>query len=344
LHQRAGIDPVANEVKVALSGKYTSLRILVAYISWDGLSLFRSELEAFVDSGKTARFVVGIGQGRSEPAALRYLLERLPRDCCRVFHLGTPYYTFHPKLFMFDAGDERLVILGSSNATMGGLHNNSEVGVRLELARPADSEMFARFDDIWDTYSKPLSPFPAGSCRKLTGSWLARYERVAPRTDAATRRISSARLGFPTLAFGVPRAKRYSRRTGQVKRTRRTPGATLVLEILNETGAGGTQVQIPARVVEEFLMAPTTGHQTLELVFPPYPPRPAVLCHFPNNTHRVTLPEVASKPRPLIIEMLADPGHPGRYQCRLRQGARYSAALRKCTNQTRAGAKHWVVY
>jgi hypothetical protein len=58
----------------------------------------------------------------------------------------------------------------------------------------------------------------------------------------------------------------------------------LLLEVLKETGAEGTQVQIPKEVITDYFKVPTNNNQTIEIKIDNSDVRPAVICHFPNNT------------------------------------------------------------
>jgi HKD family nuclease len=63
------------------------------------------------------------------------LLKRLNRTDgaeCRVYHSMGRNKVFHPKLYVLDKGDSRIVYVGSSNFTHGGLAGNIEANVRLE--------------------------------------------------------------------------------------------------------------------------------------------------------------------------------------------------------------------
>jgi hypothetical protein len=115
----------------------------------------------------------------------------------------------------------------------------------------------------------------------------------------------------------------------------------LLLEILNETGAEGTQVQIPSKVIDEYFQVPTIGHQTIELKFSKKPLRPAVICHFPNNTHRISFPELANIKRPLLMSFKKIKNSV--FGIELFKGKQYKKIVRLCTNQTRSAARRWEI-
>jgi len=116
---------------------------------------------------------------------------------------------------------------------------------------------------------------------------------------------------------------------------------TLLLEVLTETGAGGTQVQIPIHVINEFFKVSTTGHQTIELKFGSNEFRPAVVCHFQNNTHRITLPELENIDRPVLTEFV-DLGKKC-FHVRIITGKEYEKLIKLCKNNTRYNSKKWVI-
>ena len=52
IHQRLGINPLYKEINTALSDdRFKIFRVLVAYVSWQGVGLIHEQLEAFYDRG-----------------------------------------------------------------------------------------------------------------------------------------------------------------------------------------------------------------------------------------------------------------------------------------------------
>jgi hypothetical protein len=156
------------------------------------------------------------------------------------------------------------------------------------------------------------------------------------------RRQSSQARNFDKI-FPTVHIERPVVHTTRKKVAKRRPRSrnTLLLEILRETGAGGTQVQIPRTVIDDYFHVPTSGHQTIELRFGSKPFRPAVICHFANNTHRISLPEVAGLERPLLLRFTKL--ETNMYAVQLIRGRKYNDVIKLCKNQTRFAARRWVV-
>ena len=116
----------------------------------------------------------------------------------------------------------------------------------------------------------------------------------------------------------------------------------MLMEIMKkETGGGGTQVQLPREAIRDYFGFPAQGHQTIQLRFKGKEARPAVFSHFPNNTHRVSLQEIAGLRRPLIIKFTREGSNI--YSAELIIGRAYSHAIKKCNRQTRKDSRRWTI-
>jgi HKD family nuclease len=124
------------------------IRIAVAFVSRKGLSLIEPALDAALEAGGTAEFLVGLDMQSTEPGAVRWLLDRT-RDTDRVelyCYAGlTTAGIYHPKLYLTRSAQLVSFIVGSSNLTDGGLRKNVEVNVLVEAN--------ARDEIVSDAYS-----------------------------------------------------------------------------------------------------------------------------------------------------------------------------------------------
>jgi HKD family nuclease len=127
------------------------------------------------------RMLVGTDFALTDLAVVKRL-QALPGADCRVFHTvgtrGRPR-TFHPKLYIVDRPGERVVYVGSSNFTAGGLRDNIEANVRL-AGRPEERELKQAeqmFLELFDgELSTPLSADLESSYEELRR---ARQEALA---------------------------------------------------------------------------------------------------------------------------------------------------------------------
>ena len=342
-------NPLKKELKLELIDKATTrFRALVAYLSWRGLDTIYEELESFYESKDSqVEMIIGLGSTTSEIDVLRYLNERMPRGSFKVFNASNDNYTFHPKIYYFDKKDSLTVYIGSSNISLGGISTNSECSIKLELDRKNDHLLLTEFEDVWQTYSNPQSPFKKNNLRSIDKKLLNALEKLRIRLEknekTLSRQSNELKKLFPEL--DIPRTSTISHIKGQAQNKRIVKpkaGSILFLEVLTETGANGTQVQIPSLVLENYFdLKPGQIHKTIQLQFSVNKFRPSVICRFGNYTYRFTITEIISFKRPLLLKF--EKIGVDKYIVSFLQGIYYKTQIKNCTNQTRAGAKHWLI-
>lgn len=346
LHQNLGVNSLSNRINNALSnGKYKELRILVAYVSWGGIGLIHEKLEAFYDTGNKLSLIIGIGDDGSEIDVLRYLKQRFPKANIFVFHATAEGYRFHPKLYIFNNKDQSLCFVGSNNFTNGGLFCNSECCVSLEIDHKRNKELFNSLNETWKFYAQPKHPFSKGNLHKLNDKLFSIYSKTIIRKTKACSTRFEVEIGriFPSIE--VPRPPKNDLREKllkakkQIRFKKNDRCRVLFLEVLKETGANGTQVQIPREVIKNYFYVSPNGHQTIEIQVEKSAIRPAVICHFLNNTHRISFPEIANLRKPFLMKFL----NKGLklYSVQFLKGREYKKKISKCKNQTRYLAKRW---
>lgn len=135
----------------------SSLAIAVAFAKESALSAI--DVEGWCRGGRTLRFLAGTDYALTELELLRRL-EIGPQTQCRVYHSMGPKM-FHPKLYILEQGPTRVVYVGSSNFTRGGLAENVEVNVRLQgpIGTPEVDNARQVFDRMFDgEFATPVSP------------------------------------------------------------------------------------------------------------------------------------------------------------------------------------------
>lgn len=103
--------------------------ISVAFVSEDGVDLLQPLLAAHAN--KTTVFA-GIRNEITSAQALKRLLEI--GVSLYAVDTGSSTLLFHPKLYHIRAGATARLTVGSANLTLGGLNNNIEAGLLLELS------------------------------------------------------------------------------------------------------------------------------------------------------------------------------------------------------------------
>lgn len=149
------VDNMAIDMVSILSEAFTisdDIRIAIAFVSIKGLKLIEDSLKLAINSANSIEFLVGLDMNWTEPDALK-MLYNLSYDndniTCICLSSLKPYYTYHPKLYLFSKDNNVKTIIGSSNLTEGGLKKNIEPNVVIEAS--IDDDIIS---DAYDTYNR----------------------------------------------------------------------------------------------------------------------------------------------------------------------------------------------
>lgn len=106
-----------------------TIYIAVAFLKKSGLDkLF--DIENHELQNKAIKMAVGGDFGHTEPSALRSLLD-IGVDGRLMRYLGK-HTVFHPKMYLFENGENRTIVIGSANLTQSGLRSNHEASIVIE--------------------------------------------------------------------------------------------------------------------------------------------------------------------------------------------------------------------
>jgi len=138
------------------------LRVAVAWMKRSGLLRVAHELKAFKDRGGSASVIVGIDEGGATAQGLQLALDLF--DFVYIFH-EKGSRTFHPKAYLGYGSSSAELLVGSNNATAGGLFSNYEASLLccLDLQVEDDRGLFELVNSWFDTM---LSDAPV--CKTLT--------------------------------------------------------------------------------------------------------------------------------------------------------------------------------
>jgi len=345
INQRLGIENLYENINKALKSKtYDHFYVLVAYISWAGIDLIHEELEKFYDKGGRVSFIIGVADNSTEYHVLKYLKDRLPKAQINIFY-APGNFEFHPKMYFFKGKNDSQLFIGSNNLTNGGLNLNSECCAKINFKQNIEPEMYASVMKVWATYGKPNKPFYKSNIKKVDNKFLLNYSKCVSKKKSKSNsslRKSLSKL-FPKVNIPLNAKHKLNKKIIKNEQPKKiVKGRIFLLEVKKETGAGGTQVQLPIEAINEFFNVEINKNQTIEVQVNSEPKRPAVICHFKNHTHRISFNEIIKFNRPLIIKFMKISDQS--YKVSFVQGALFKKLIKKCKNQIRIGAKKWVIY
>ncbi len=153
-------------LKSLANDRVTEVRIGVAYTTLRGCELLLPRLKGAIGEGRWEEIkktiVTSLDYGLTEPRALEYLAESAGFEV-RIAGVDVlersglrPEFAFHPKLFIFNEGEQRSLLTGSANLTERALASNTEVAY-LEY-EVADTDAVER---AWSAVLEQTEPLDA---------------------------------------------------------------------------------------------------------------------------------------------------------------------------------------
>jgi len=342
INQVATRNSIAQAVKdiLDLEGIQT-IKFMMAFVNLDGLNLFKDSLEKFYDNEGTIEFIIGLDNGITTYEALKYLRTRFPIAGLYMFQDQSPRIIFHPKIIIAEGKEVTICLIGSANITHGGLYSNFETAIVLEVDN--QDKNLTSLLEIWETFKNPRSPLTPAHLKELTDNWLEKNKKKFLPKKAIKREIITSRKskfnGFGLIKLEPPKPK--SKKEAKIKSNQFVSGQQLFLEVLKETGDGGTQVQIPTAAVVSYFKGNLKESKTIRLSIEGGAFRNAYITHFDNNTHRITISELKGIPRNALLHFTQAKASSNDYLCEILTGEDYEKAIIHCTEQTHINSKKW---
>jgi hypothetical protein len=134
--------------------KWTAFRASVSFVKRSGTDFIHEALTAF-SAVNSVNVSIGVDHRGSSVEGFNHLLNAIkPNGSLWVYKNNG--YTYHPKVYLFRNSTNADLIVGSGNLTKGGLYENAEMGVRLQLdLTDAKSKTFLaaleKTLDVWST-------------------------------------------------------------------------------------------------------------------------------------------------------------------------------------------------
>ncbi len=344
-HQFAGVNPFSDLLNERLGAQeYDRLRVLVAFARWSGLHLIDEGLREFTARGSLDA-IVGIDLGGTTAEALEYLMN-LPNSTVRIVRTGNPRIIFHPKVFIFDGDDSWTAIVGSANATTGGLFTNAEVGVEITGTAQETNPL----ESVWNGFDQPEPPLEAAHVPRLNDELLDelaedldKYQDRPPdrgKTPPAEGVEPVGLVASPPAPGRPPRSDSEEEIPGESQEVPPSNvGETLYMEVWGETG-GGTQVQFPKYVINNYFGA-SAGSYTWVTIESPLGQERQRIQVFDNNTFRIPLRLIADVARPAVVRFVRTGPDTYEVSSRHEDQGEYETWLSKCTEQTRPDSKRY---
>lgn len=231
----------------SLNRQKGSLSIVVAYVDDTFRHSLGDSLHKFAKVGGKTQVVVGIDSRGTARSALEWLLKVLPLGDLHVYH-NPADATFHPKFFIVKDGSKAHVLIGSSNLTGGGMANNFEINIEVELDL-GDSKDKAFLSEFENLVQKTIS---CPSCVKLDAAMLLRIDaagalkkRSSTRGEAIITRKASKSL---SSLFGKTRHARLTPRQKAIKMQARSQKSKFVMSLVHN------DLSVPKRADPYFLI------------------------------------------------------------------------------------------
>ena len=328
------------------------LRVAVAYARWDGIGLISKSIEQFLAGGGELQSIYGVANGVTTPDSLLYslYLQELYKTHTYAGAIEDKYAnsTFHPKFLEFTYEDDAVVIIGSANLTGGGLLRNTELGVEMRV--PSDDALEKAIDATWKAMRSESKKVTLALVRDLKRKIELGSERDPgegrPNPDKQKLNIVAQRSPKPLFArvLGVPEPARRSKIFAKLDALTVRPQRLYLQVLSGETGGlvggdSGYQIQLPVATLATFFGV--AANETKQVTFRfPGDEFTVGLTHFENNTHRIRLRPLKDVSRPAIVVFRRS--GTDKYTCSVVPPHQYTAVLkRKCTEQSRKGARRW---
>ncbi|MCS7365655.1 MAG: phospholipase D-like domain-containing protein [archaeon GB-1867-035] len=206
--------------------KINSIKIAVAYIKCSGVNLLLNLIPPKIEG----KIITGLDFNITEPNALEALIDHGFE--IRIF--SRKNVEFHPKLYIFEADEKMIIIMGSSNLSKGGFQNNIEANIMI-TGKKNDSlikDILSYFNTLW---------LDKNHCIPMTKDTIEYYKEIWRRHQSEAQKI---RFKLKDSIFEL---------FDKIKKLERIKLSEIILEFLRLKEGKAKLNEIYAYFEEEFL-------------------------------------------------------------------------------------------
>lgn len=186
-------------ISLLSTSAYDKLHILVAFAKEGPLLRLEHHLLNWRKMGGTAAAVIGVDHHVTTKQALKQGL--VVFDEVFVTHNPARNCTFHPKLYLFQGGNDAVCIVGSNNLTVGGLETNYECSLAVSFSLPTEQ---SEWDQALRCF-QDLLPAKCPNTLPLTNDLIAKLQTDGLlASEASVARPGTSRSGPIPRASGFP--------------------------------------------------------------------------------------------------------------------------------------------
>jgi HKD family nuclease len=192
---------------------WTRFQAAVAFAKVSGTRHVADRLADFCSKRK-AILSVGIDHRGTSKEALLTLLDAMSAQALYVCHHSKPSITYHPKVYLFTDDDAASALIGSNNLTEGGLFNNYEasLAVDLNLADASDKKLYSELQDALASWaylsSSNVKTLDKALLEKLVSIGLVpteeQIETERKKDDSSAKKNPIVTQLLSRLMFGAP--------------------------------------------------------------------------------------------------------------------------------------------
>lgn len=195
------------KIKSLLSWSDTA-RFFVSYAGHYAFAKFEDHVNAFLRNGGRLQSLFDIEKYITDPEIIEEL-NTIPGDSeCRIYFRGNELKRisgpYHSKLYIFQSEDNAKVIIGSSNFTLGGLLNNIETNILLELK--INHQLFRQIESFFNSLWDSPSSIPPDAQNELMEKY-RKYVLERKKRERSEKKVEEKR--FKTLAVLHKNAQKY---------------------------------------------------------------------------------------------------------------------------------------